>query len=85
MYDYGIGYCDNGYYAGHDGEGIESEEACKNLCLQEYQCTFVAYKSVTPRTCTRYNGAVCILYNMTQFAKEHNLFVKKGLFITRID
>ena len=78
---FGIGYCDNGYYAGWDGLGIESEQDCMNLCLSEVQCKYAAYfNNVTKKTCSRYNQESCNLDTSTAHEKAHKSF-KKGLFL----
>ena len=68
MHHFGQGYCNNGFYAGWDGQGDESEEACKIRCLVEPQCTFAAYYSGTKivkngrkKTCSRYKDRKCQL------------------------
>ena len=43
MHGYGRGYCSQTPYAGSDGQGEDSEEECKNVCLREEHCTFVSY------------------------------------------
>ena len=79
---HGIGFCDDGFYAGWDGKGEESEEACKNLCLAESQCTFAAYLNTeSKKTCSRYNKDICNLdtTDVKHDAKNHQTFSKTGL------
>ena len=85
MQDYGQGYCVNGFYAGWDGMGHKSEEECKNLCLEEEQCTFAAYypgggweNGGYTTSCSRYNEATCPLDKSTNGALDHKAFIKTG-------
>lgn len=55
----GLGHCSDGYYAGWDGKGIHSQEACNEVCRKEDQCTYAAFKR--GHTCSRYNGKSCNL------------------------
>ena len=59
MKKHGNGYCKSGYYAGHDGKGIESQEDCNNVCLQEPECLYAALHK--GKTCSRYNEKICEL------------------------
>ena len=43
MVHFGTGYCDQGYYAGWEHEGTDTQEACNRLCMQEPQCTYQEY------------------------------------------
>ena len=83
MKDYGSGYCDNGYYAGWDGQGDNNTKDCKNLCLQDYRCQYAAYYSGPEiiangrkKTCSRYNEASCKLLVSTNFQRRHKTFKK---------
>ena len=85
MQDYGQGYCVNGFYAGWDGMGHKSEEECKNLCLEEEQCTFAAYypgggvvNGGYTTSCSRYNEATCTLEKVAIGASDHKAFIKTG-------
>jgi len=65
MVSYGDGFCDEGYYAGWDGKGINSQEECNDLCLDEPECTYASFfplKDWTTNTCSRYNGQSCNLF-----------------------
>jgi hypothetical protein len=67
----GSGFCTSGYYAGWDSKGIESSEACNQVCLSEQQCTYAAFKA--GKTCSRYNGDSCTLNsdaNYITYAKQ---------------
>ena len=57
MVSYGTGYCDEGYYAGWEHEGTDTQEACNRLCMQEPQCTYASF--YRGYTCSRYNGETC--------------------------
>ena len=63
MEKFGIGHCDAGYYAGWDGKGIESHEACKAVCMEESGCTYAASMpgSIATASCSRYKGETCSL------------------------
>ena len=85
----GNGTCKEGYYDGWDGQGEESEEDCKVVCLREVQCKFAAYfndptiDSTTlksDKSCSRYNKETCQLDASTQLLRAHKTFAKKGLF-----
>ena len=79
----GIGYCDDGFYAGWDGKGEASEHDCKNLCLKEDKCKFAAYLNMGDKrkTCSRYHKDTCNLdtTNRKYDAKNHRTFAKTGL------
>lgn len=78
----GIGFCDDGYYAGWDGKGEASVQDCKNLCMSEDQCTFAAYFNIGDRrTCSRYNKDTCNLDTTSLNAKNHTTFAKTGLLL----
>ena len=66
MVSYGDGFCDEGYYAGWDGKGIESQEKCNDLCLDEPECTYASFFPIKDgkngNTCSRYNGQSCNLF-----------------------
>ena len=82
MGSHGHGYCSSGYYAGWDGLGDASEEACKNLCMKEDQCTFAAYyNGDSGKTCSRYNTKKCLLYISTVLQRGHWTFRKEGLYL----
>jgi len=69
----GVGYCTSGFYAGWDGKGIDSQEACNQVCLTEQQCTYAAF--FAGETCSRYNGNSCTLNSdttHTTYAKQSN-------------
>ena len=53
----GNGVCNAGYYAGWDKKGLETLDACKELCISETQCTYVAW--LHRQSCSRYNGETC--------------------------
>ena len=76
----GIGYCKDGYDAGWDGKGIESQEACNLVCLSEKRCKFAAW--YPNKTCSRYTGTICDLQANTDKEKSHTTFEKKssGIF-----
>ena len=59
MKAYGHGLCSNGYYAGWDGLGVDSQEACISVCLEESQCIFAAW--ISGRSCLRFQEKSCIL------------------------
>ena len=63
MYYLGTGHCTNGYYAGWDNKGIDSLEACMQVCSSDARCKFAAY--VNRRTCSRYGDADCTLNDDT--------------------
>ena len=80
---FGYGYCNNGYYAGWDGHGDDSEEDCKNTCLGESKCTFAAYYSGPhviangrKKTCSRYQEPSCALLVSKDFEVAHTTFTK---------
>jgi len=71
MVSYGNGFCDEGYYAGWDGKGINSQEECNDLCLDEPECTYASFFPIKDwtrdghlngNTCSRYNGQSCNLF-----------------------
>ena len=72
MERFGQGYCKSGFYAGWDGKGLESQDACNRVCLEEPECTYAAWwESVT---CSRYNEVDCELNgyeNHFTFKKIH--------------
>ena len=70
-----IGVCDAGYYAGWDGKGIESQEACNAVCLSESQCTYVAYWN--GRTCSRYMGKTCNVLSGAHDEDFHVVYKKQ--------
>ena len=80
MIHFGIGYCDSGYYAGWDGKGTESQEACNKLCLEESQCTYAAWWSGTngKATCSRYNGKTCSLTCNQPCTNPHVTYWKRS-------
>ena len=79
MIHFGVGYCDSGYYAGWDGHGTESQEACNKLCLEESQCTYAAWWSGTnSATCSRYNGKTCSLTCNKPCTKPHVTYWKQS-------
>ena len=81
---HGIGFCDDGYYAGWDGKGEESEQDCKNLCIKEDQCKFAAYLNKgNKKTCSRYNKDTCNMDtpNSNLNAMDHKTFAKTGLLL----
>ena len=88
----GIGYCNDGYYAGDKGEGVASFEACKKICLAEEQCRFMAYVNIWPewgnplKRCNRYNKVTCNLdsTNADNDAKNYKTFAKTGLSLYSI-
>ena len=61
MEKFGVGFCDGRYYAGRDGKGIESHEACKAVCMAESECTYAASMpgGIATGTCSRYNDETC--------------------------
>ena len=56
---FGQGHCESGYYAGWDGKGLDSQDACNYVCLEEPECTYAAWYG--GQTCSRYNEADCKL------------------------
>ena len=80
---FGIVHCNDGYYAGWDGKGEASEEACKNLCMREGLCTFVAYLNMGNRkTCSRYNKDTCNLdANVKYNERNHTTFEKRDYLL----
>ena len=79
MVDIGQGHCHEGYYAGWDGNGEESVEACKQYCLGERWCKYVSYiNDGTSKSCSRYKGVTCTLQARNDFQSAHVSF-KKGL------
>jgi len=68
----GVGYCTSGYYAGWDGQGIDSQESCNQVCLTEQQCTYAAF--FAGQTCSRYNGNSCTLNS----DKNHITYAKRS-------
>ena len=71
MVSYGDGFCDEGYYAGWGGKGINSQEECNDLCLDEPECTYASFFPIKDwtrnghlngNTCSRYNGQSCNLF-----------------------
>ena len=59
MERFGQGHCESGYYAGWDGKGLDSQDACNNVCLEEPECTYAAWYG--GQTCSRYNEVDCKL------------------------
>jgi len=57
----GQGYCNEGYYAGWDNQGIASQEACNDVCLNDENCKFAAWNP--GYTCSRYKDTTCNLNN----------------------
>merc|ERR1711988_2067761 len=55
----GMGYCDQHYYAGWDGKGLDNKQDCMNVCQSEPECTHVAFNR--GKTCSRYYGDHCTL------------------------
>ena len=80
MIHFGVGYCDSGYYAGWDGKGTESQEACNKLCLEESQCTYAAwwFETKEKATCSRYNGKTCSLTCNQPCTKPHVTYWKQS-------
>merc|ERR1719361_1741942 len=74
----GVGHCDpdSGYYAGWDGDGIGSQDACNQLCLTEPQCTYASFYA--GQTCSRYSGDSCTLYSDTEAAANHITYAKQS-------
>ena len=72
----GIGYCKNGYDAGWDEKGLDSQEACNLVCLSEKRCKFAAW--YPKKTCSRYNGEICDLETNDDFHKSYSTFEKKS-------
>ena len=58
---HGQGFCTEGFYAGWDGKGTASQDACNAVCLSEQQCKFAAW--FPQRTCSRYQDSDCELKN----------------------
>lgn len=63
--NHGTGFCKSGYVRGWDGQGLESAEECKKLCLEEPDCTYAAYAKGS--TCSRYNGNDCELSSNSDY------------------
>ena len=79
----GNGYCNAGFYAGHDNKGTANQDACNLLCLSEKECTFAAYNGGKRKTCSRYNGKSCILYTSDADSRAHTTYYKdlsQGMF-----
>ena len=68
----GDGFCQNGYYMGWDGKGVDSQDACNAVCLSEPPCKFAAW--FPKKTCSRYNEEACHLNN----DKNHVTYAKKS-------
>jgi len=70
MVSFGDGFCAKGYYAGWDGKGVNSQDECNDLCLDEPECTYASFFGVKDwkhgnlngNTCSRYNGQSCNLF-----------------------
>ena len=71
----GTGICDNGYYRGWDGKGIESQEACNAVCLSEAQCTYAAWYN--GKTCSRYQGKTCNIQSGSSDWDMHVTYTKQ--------
>ena len=74
MQQFGQGHCESGYYAGWDGKGLESQDTCNNVCLEEPECTYAAWYG--SQTCSRYNKVDCKLTVNTENGKKHVTFKK---------
>ena len=59
MERFGQGYCKSGYYAGWDGKGVDSQDTCNKVCLEDPECTYAAWYG--SKTCSRYNEVDCKL------------------------
>ena len=59
MERFGQGHCESGYYAGWDDKGLDSQDACNYVCLEEPECTYAAWYG--GQTCSRYNEVDCKL------------------------
>ena len=79
----GIGFCDAGFYAGWDGQGEANIEDCKDQCMKETNCTFMAYlNNGIKKTCSRYNKETCNLDALSyKDAKNHRAYAKTGLSV----
>ena len=80
----GIGFCDAGFYAGWDGQGESNVEDCKDQCMKETNCRFIAYMNILDKkTCARYNKETCNLDSTTvkYNAKDHRAYAKTGLSV----
>ena len=75
MERFGIGHCKDGYNAGWDNKGMESQEACNAVCLSEKQCKFAAWSR--GKSCNRYTGAICDLKADTVYYRSFTTFVTK--------
>ena len=81
MVSYGEGFCDEGYYAGWDGKGVNSQEECNLVCSEEPECTYAAFfgnganswPKPGPNSCSRYKGTSCNLF--CDYFKYCNQFV----------
>ena len=84
MADFGAGTCKSSHlpddaWAGEDDMGLESEEDCKKLCLQNPDCYYVSYyDDMFMGHCYRFFGKqfVCELVE----GSEGNTFRKVGRF-----
>ena len=74
MERFGQGYCKSGYYAGWDGKGVESQDTCNKVCLEDPKCTYAAWWE--SETCARYNEVDCKLNGDA----NHVTFKKTGEF-----
>ena len=74
MERFGQGYCKSGYYAGWDGKGVDSQDTCNKVCLEDPECTYAAWYG--SKTCSRYNEVDCKLNGDA----NHVTFKKKGEF-----
>ena len=71
---FGQGYCTSGYYAGWDGKGLESQNDCNTVCLEEAECTYAAWDE--GKTCSRYHDVDCKM-NKNQRDYENHVTFKK--------
>ena len=69
---HGQGHCKDGYYMGEDG--YLSEEACTKICMDEVQCTYVAWLPF--KRCSRYKEKDCVLLADNDKRKQYTTFRK---------
>ena len=71
---HGQGHCSTNYLRGWDGLGVDSAEACNQVCENEGDCTFASFKKDS--SCSRYHGSECALNVDTEDARIYATFKK---------
>ncbi|CAK0808329.1 unnamed protein product, partial [Prorocentrum cordatum] len=82
----GHGICGNGYYTGWDRTGLDSVNACIQLCQSEYGCTHISYcppgeGDCGAGTCLRFQGLCSTLLFDDAFASHYTYHAENACVV----